>query len=280
MLTQEQVSQYEADGYLVLDRLFDEEEVRQIRAFAHRDLAMDSPRRTLETGSGLVRATHGTHQVDPFFADLVCLPRILEPARQLLGGDVYVHQFKINAKAALGGELWEWHQDSYFWSREDGMPEPLAINVVLHLDEVTDFNGPLLVVPGSHRDGDVPTLDAADPADSAAAGWETTLTAKLKYRIDPKAFTTLVDENGMRAVKGGAGTVLLFHPALVHGSTSNLSPYDRCLLIVSYNLCANRLRAVSQPRPEFLASRDFTPLVPMAEVHFPNHLFPSVGSAR
>ena len=31
------------------------------------------------------------------------------------------------------------------------MPEPRAINIALFLDEATAINGPLMVVPGSHK---------------------------------------------------------------------------------------------------------------------------------
>ena len=34
-----------------------------------------------------------------------------------------MHQFKLNAKAAFEGEVWQWHQDYGTWARDDGMPE-------------------------------------------------------------------------------------------------------------------------------------------------------------
>ena len=49
-------------------------------------------------------------------------PRLVEPLRQLFGEDVYVHQFKLNAKAAFEGDVWQWHQDYGTWARDDGMP--------------------------------------------------------------------------------------------------------------------------------------------------------------
>ena len=49
-------------------------------------------------------------------------PRLVAPVQQLLGGDIYMHQFKINAKAAFDGDVWQWHQDYGTWSRDDLMP--------------------------------------------------------------------------------------------------------------------------------------------------------------
>ena len=72
---------------------------------------------------------------------------------RLLGGPVYVHQFKINGKAAFDGDVWQWHQDYGTWARDDLMPEPRAMNVALFLDDVTEFNGALMIIPKSHKQG-------------------------------------------------------------------------------------------------------------------------------
>ncbi len=64
-----------------------------------------------------------------------------------------MHQFKINAKAAFDGEVWQWHQDYGTWARDDGMPEPRAMNIAVFLDEVMPINGPLMLIPKSHKHG-------------------------------------------------------------------------------------------------------------------------------
>ena len=74
-------------------------------------------------------------------------PRLVEPLQQLFGEGVYVHQFKINAKAAFEGDVWQWHQDYGTWARDDGMPEPRAMNIAIFLDEVLPINGPLMLIP-------------------------------------------------------------------------------------------------------------------------------------
>ena len=80
-------------------------------------------------------------------------PRLVEPLRQLFGEEVYVHQFKLNAKAAFEGDVWQWHQDYGTWQRDDGMPEARAMNIAVFLDEVMPINGPLLLIPKSHKQG-------------------------------------------------------------------------------------------------------------------------------
>jgi ectoine hydroxylase len=45
------------------------------------------------------------------FSVLARHPRLVEPLRQRFGEDVYVHQFKLKAKAPSEGDVWQWHQD-------------------------------------------------------------------------------------------------------------------------------------------------------------------------
>ena len=68
-----------------------------------------------------------------------------------------MHQFKINGKMAFDGDVWQWHQDFGTWKNDDEMPEPRAMNVAIFLDDVNEFNGPLMFIPGSHKLG---VLDA------------------------------------------------------------------------------------------------------------------------
>ncbi|MEK8173406.1 phytanoyl-CoA dioxygenase family protein [Streptomyces sp. M19] len=192
-LTAGQIQEYRERGLLRLDSLFSPRSWAGARARAG-----GSGVRHPAAGAGSLQRTGPCHARSaserPFFREFVRLPRLLHLARHVLGGDVYVHQFKINAKAAMRGEVWEWHQDSYFWQREDGMPDPLALNIVIHLDEANEFNGPLFLIPGSHHAGEVPTergpadepQDGAGPAAEApASDWRATVAARLKYRLDP-----------------------------------------------------------------------------------------------
>jgi len=66
------------------------------------------------------------------FARLV---RLVERAKQLLENDVYIHQFKINAKVRLKETKWEWHQDYLYWLKEDSMPRPAVMTAVLFVEK-------------------------------------------------------------------------------------------------------------------------------------------------
>jgi len=99
------------------------------------------------------RTAFAAHRYNEGFRRLGAHPWLIEPVEQLLGGPVYMHQFKVNAKAAFDGAVWQWHQDYGTWQRDDEMPEPRAINIAVFIDDVTAANGPLLFIPGSHKLG-------------------------------------------------------------------------------------------------------------------------------
>jgi hypothetical protein len=89
--------------------------------------------------------------------------------------------------------------------------------------------------------------------------------ADLKYSLDRETIAGLVREGGIVAPKGPRGSVLIFHPNLAHASVPNLSPWDRTMLIVTYNSVANVPVPAGEPRPAFLVSRDTRPLVALTE---------------
>jgi hypothetical protein len=266
-LTDEQLEIYRRDGFLFLPECFSRQEVELMKAQLPALFAEDSERRVLEKGGGSVRSVYGSHETNEVFHRLVRQPRLLAPAMQILGSPVYVYQFKINAKNAFVGDVWEWHQDYVFWQREDGVPEPRLVTFSVFLDEVHDFNGPLMLVPGSHREGVIepPRTGGVPQGYEERPDWIANLTASLKYSVDRGALERVVSAGGIVAPKGPAGSVLFFHPDLVHGSVPNMSPFDRKLLLVTYNSVDNCQTVIENARPAFLVGRNFEPLSPLAD---------------
>ena len=258
-LSPEQLAAYEEDGFLLLENVFSDSEVDTFVDEIERLKDIDTPSRVLEESSGLVRALHGCHLDSVIFGELIRKKRMLDPAVQILGDDVYVFQFKVNCKEAFGGEVWKWHQDYILWKYEDQMPEPLATNHMIFLDEVTEFNGPLIVIPGSHKDGCIDRK--SNRSETGAGDWEENVSADLKYTLDGETVARMTVNGGMVAPKGPRGSVLLFHPNLAHGSAPNISPIHRRLLIVTYNRTDNAPQPEHLWRPEFLVGRDTSPLV-------------------
>ncbi|MFF8373463.1 phytanoyl-CoA dioxygenase family protein [Streptomyces lydicus] len=264
MLTDVELKSFNEDGYLLRPSVFTADEVDLLKSLSEEQFSRDAPSRVLEKDGHTVRGVHGSHLVDEAFSRLVRMPRVLAPAVQMLGGPVYVHQFKINAKKALRGDIWPWHQDYVFWNRRDGMTRAQAVNVAVFLDEATEVNGPLLFLPGSHRIGML-DLERHDGAEDGAEDWASNLAADLDYAINAPLLAKLTADRDIVPAKGPAGSVLLFDPLLVHGSGANMSPSDRRMILITYNRSDNILAPVANPRPEFLAGNDRAPLVALPE---------------
>jgi len=140
------------------------------------------------------------------------------------------------------------------------MPTSRAINAVVFLDEVTEFNGPLFLCPGSHKNGEFRHLVHSQASTSDPFQWEANVSANLKYSLDHGTIEKIVVEHGLVAPKGPSGSTLFFHPCMVHGSAPNISPFDRTLAIITYNSVENVCEPVENPRPDFLVTRNSVPL--------------------
>lgn len=244
-LDQGQIDRFHKEGYLFLPQAFTADEVGVLRRRADTIFRMDREEVWREK-SGVARTAFAAHTYDEGFRRLGAHPRLVEPVMQLLDGPVYMHQFKINAKAAFDGEVWQWHQDFGTWHRDDEMPEPRAMNIALFLDEVSAVNGPLMFIPGSHVAG---TLEAGHDLES---------TSYPLWTLSRDEVTRLANEGGCVAPTGPAGSVIMFHGNLVHASPPNISPFPRTIVYLSLCHVDNHIRAFK--RKEWIAHRDFTPI--------------------
>jgi ectoine hydroxylase len=242
----EQVERFDHDGYLFFPSLFTPEEVRILTDEVPQLFAQQRPENVREKGSDAVRTNFAAHLYSAPFARLARHPRMVQPIVQIFGEAVYMHQFKINGKMAFDGDVWQWHQDFGTWKRDDDMPDARAMNVAIFLDEVNEFNGPLMFIPGSHRLGVV------------AAGHDITTTSYPLWTIDHETIAALVKQGGIVAPKGPPGSMIFFHSCLVHASTANLSPWNRVSVYLSLCAVSNHIRRFK--RPAYIAHRDFTPI--------------------
>jgi len=222
MLTSQQIGFYREKGYLAVPGVVGPERIAAARAAlgqliersrvvresdavydledAHRP---DNPR---------VRRIKEPHRVDPIFAELLADPAITDRVAQLIGPDLRYEHTKLNIKPSRGGEPVEWHQDWAFYPHSND--DILEVGVML--EDCTLENGPLMMIPGSHRG---PVFDHHYEGYFAGA-------------IDPSA--PGLDISRAVPLTGKAGTITLHHVRMVHGSESNLSDRDRPLLLLGY----------------------------------------------
>ena len=261
-LSAEQCESYARDGFLILSDLFAEAELGAFRAELERLRRSDEIRNgetvITEPGSGEVRSIFKVHRLSPVFASLAADRRLVGLAEFILGDRVYVHQSRLNYKPGFVGKEFYWHSDFETWHVEDGMPRMRALSMSISLTDNNPLNGPLLLVPGSHRHY------VACVGETPEEHYKESL-KKQEYGVpDDDSLRRLVDAGGIVAVTGGVGSVAIFDCNTMHGSNGNITPYDRANVFLVYNAVCNRLVepfGAPSPRPHFIAEReDVAPL--------------------
>ncbi|MFY9212270.1 MAG: phytanoyl-CoA dioxygenase family protein [Aestuariivita sp.] len=251
-LNQGQIAEYEDKGYVLVENMLSADELAVLES-ALQDLAKyDGPEVTREA-DGSPHVVYGMHLLDKRFEALSRHPDLVAVAEQLLEKQVYVHQSRVNAKQK-GGAIVDWHQDFGTYHRVDGVPEPDGLMISILLDECTSCNAPLMCVPRTQHAGIVQEANINKNAEDHGAA------AKYRYDIPYDTLDKLVKENGLEAITGPAGSILFLHMNVVHGSTVNITPLRRTILYL--NVCTTDNQGTAFARPEYLAARDFSPIIP------------------
>lgn len=264
-LSAEEVAQFERDGFLSFPTFFTAGEVevwrRELDRLCQAEAGSQRPEVVKEPGSDAVRSIFAVHRDNAVYAALARDRRLVAMMQQLLGDQVYVMQSRVNFKPGLAGKEFYWHSDFETWHCEDGMPRMRAVSVNIALTENTPHNGPLMLIPGSHKCF-VPCTGRQPDAHH-----ETSLKRQTYGTPDADSLARLYEEGGIVAPTGGPGSVVIFECNTMHGSNSNITPLPRSNVFLVYNAVTNRLTApfaADKPRPEFLAAREARPITPSA----------------
>ena len=222
MLTAQQVDQFETDGYLVLDPCLEEGEVealrRRVRQIAEGEL--DFPNDSIEYEPGAsgprmesLRKINGPSLHDPFFVDHARNSRLLEAIVDLLGPDVKLFGDQLFMKPPGGIEK-TYHQDCPYFSIA-----PMAMATAwVALDDVTEDNGCMYVIPGSHKLG---AVEHSEP-------W------MVGDRRDMKIPDAAIDRGRERAITLRAGGCSFHHGLIQHRSGPNRTDRFRRGLATHY----------------------------------------------
>ena len=175
-------------------------------------------------------------------------PRLVEPVIQLLcDSEIYIHHSRMDFKPAFDGRIESWHQDYGTW-RRGGMQAPRPIVALLMLDDAEEIAGAAYFAPGSHRHGEV------------IHHKEHRAGASNPLSVERRQLARLLQARKPVPMLGPAGSVVLYHCNLIHGSGHNLSAHDRRQFYVAYNPVANKPLPVGKPRHAFDGPRNHTPI--------------------
>jgi ectoine hydroxylase-related dioxygenase (phytanoyl-CoA dioxygenase family) len=222
VLNSSQLANYARDGVLVVPDVIDAETVATLRgvtdAFVERARRLTTHDEVFDledshsAAEPRVRRIKMPHLHHPAFAALVRHPGIIAVLRALWGPHIRFDTAKLNLKSAGYGAAVEWHQDWAFYPHTND--DLAAVGVMM--DDMAEENGPLLVIPGSHRG---PVYD--HHADGRFCG-----------AMDPA--TCGADFGRAAKLTGRAGAITVHHVRAVHGSAPNTSNRDRRLLLFQF----------------------------------------------
>lgn len=255
-LTPAQVSQYEREGFLVLEAFFSAAEiagfVAELDRLRHDPQVRGSEAAITERDSQAVRSIFRVHRDNPLFSALSKDPRLVDIARFLLNDDVYIHQSRVNYKPGFRGREFYWHSDFETWHVEDGMPRMRALSMSITLTDNYSHNGPLLLIPGSHRY--FVTCSGITPENHFKQSLK-----RQEYGVpDDASLTQLVAQGGIVEATGKAGSLIIFDCNTMHGSNGNITPLPRSNVFFVYNAESNRVVAPfsgQAPRPDYICTR-------------------------
>lgn len=262
-LTRAETNAFEKNGFIVLSGVFSPAEVaalQQESAGMRSGETKLAPENVItEPGSDEVRTVFRLDEQNALFDRLARDKRIAGRISFLLGDDVYLHQSRLNYKPGFTGKEFYWHSDFETWHAEDGMPRMRAISASVLLTDNDALNGPLMLMPGSHR------TFVACAGETPEDNHKTSLKRQEIGVPSQDSLTRMAHQFGVDYAAGRAGTVILFDCNVLHGSNGNITPFPRSNAFFVYNAWSNRVGApyaAKAPRPAFLSSRD--PQAPLA----------------
>ncbi|MDX1694663.1 MAG: ectoine hydroxylase [Ketobacteraceae bacterium] len=258
-LTKEQIKEFEEKGFLSFESFFKTSEmdefINDLKEYQKNEDLKLSEGTILEPGVDEIRSIFGIHEISDRFDALTRDQKLLDMMYQLIGSDVYIHQSRINYKPGFKGKGFNWHSDFETWHSEDGMPRMRCVSCSIIMTPNGEFNGPLMLVPGSHKYF-IPTVGRT-PEDN----YKKSLKSQTIGVPDYKSLEEMMRKGGIEAPKGPPGSLILFECNTLHGSNMNMSCWPRSNLFFVYNSVENKLEKPycgNRPRPEFLGNRKNT----------------------
>ena len=216
--TEEQVSAFHEDGYLIVPGLFDSEEADILRKAAHTDSSFGENAYDLEDGEGgKAQLVLWNKAGEDLWGAIARSERIVNAMEQLFDDEVYHYHSKMSIKKPRTGGAWSWHQDYGYWY-QNGCIWPDMGSAFIAVDPNTRENGCLQVLKGSHKMG---RIEHGQYGDQTGADPErTTAAAKVMETV---------------YVELDPGDTLFFHSNTLHRSDQNTSDNPRWSLICCYN---------------------------------------------
>ncbi len=250
------LEQYEQQGFIILEDVFNEQEVAGFKQELERlnkdETVKASAHLISEPNSEELRSIFKVHKISPLFEKLAKDVRLAGLAEFILNDSVYIHQSRVNYKPGFRGKEFYWHSDFETWHVEDGMPRMRALSISITLTENYPYNGPLMLIPGSHQEY------AACERETPSENFKSSL-KNQEYGVPSyDCLTQLASAGNIVTATGKPGSIIIFDCNMMHGSNGNITPFPRSNVFFVYNAISNRVSEPfcdQPPRPEYICSR-------------------------
>lgn len=224
------IDDFNRDGYVMLENTISAEQVKQLtnaldgwveesrnhqgaygNTIDHRP-RFDVQPETHSADHPALRRVASPVEIDQDYWDVAQNNAALDLTAAIFSPNIKFYASKVNLKLPGSKTEVKYHQDFPF----DPHTNMDMMTVLIFLDDVTMENGPLQLVPSSHR-GPLHSL------------WQD---GKFTGAVAPEIEQDAIKQSV--ACTGKAGDACLMHSAVLHGSSSNLSQDPRRLFIVTY----------------------------------------------
>lgn len=208
-LTSDHIRKYNEHGYIFPMDIFTREEADANRAY------FEEIMRRAEAEEHNSFSINGWHRTCRGIYDLVMNPRILDCVQDLVGDTMVCTMTHYFCKMPGDVKRVSWHQDASYWP----LTPSKVVTVWLAIDDVGTDNGPMTVIPGSHRYGQIP-FEQSTPEEKNVLGQSV---------HDPDRWGGAPVPFVMKA-----GQISMHTDLLLHGSEPNHSDRRRCGLTLRY----------------------------------------------
>ncbi len=219
MITAAQINRYQRDGALFIDNALTDSQLGKLQSVTasliekSAQITQSNDQYDLDVGHSAAKPRLTRiklpHLLDPVFWQIVRSEQIVNLIKPLINSEnIRLHTSKLNTKEPHGGQAVEWHQDWAFYPHTND--DMLAIGILL--EDVAEENGPLLVIPETHRGA---VLDHSKDGVFCGA-------------INPQ--DPLFTPEKAITLTGRAGSLSIHHVRTLHGSAPNHSDRARKIL--------------------------------------------------
>ncbi|MEK9564418.1 MAG: phytanoyl-CoA dioxygenase family protein [Deltaproteobacteria bacterium] len=214
-LSAEAIQQYQEEGYLIPDCQLPESRLNELMEAVERVLVTNPEVRPEKLVSVHISGLNQEGvRGDDAFMELAKDPMIVDCVEQLIGPDIILWGCQLFCKPGTDGMEVPMHQDGAYWPIR-----PLATCTVwVALDHVTEENGCMRVVPGSHRH------------QSLSHQKESREDLVLNQRVNDGR----IDPENTVSLELAPGQFSMHDVHLVHGSHPNRSGKRRAGLAIRY----------------------------------------------